>query len=177
VDGILKRRAAGGDMRVHGRAWLDHEWSSAPLADGAVGWDWIGIDLDDGGAVMAYQIRDKAGRKFWASGTLRGADGSTRPLAASSIGFTPLRWWRSPHTGARYPVAMRFDADDVHLVLVPLMDDQEFDSRATTGAVYWEGAVTALHAGSGAASAVRAANTLGRGYLELTGYVEKLDLE
>nr|WP_240702401.1 lipocalin-like domain-containing protein [Trinickia terrae] len=189
VAGILKRSGKG--TPVSGHAWLDHEWSSAALANEAVGWDWIGIDLDGGGALMAYRIRDKAGRKFWAGGTLRAADGSTRALPPDSVGFTPLRWWRSPHTGARYPVAMRVDALDLHLVLVPLMDDREFDSRASTGAVYWEGAVTAFRASagtvspadansstaaSGAARAVSATRPLGRGYLELTGYFQRLDL-
>ena len=60
-----------------------------------------------------------------------------------------------------YPVAMRVDAGDADLKLVPLMDDQELDSRASVGTIYWEGAVRAL-AGRVAPSA--------RGYLELTGY-------
>jgi predicted secreted hydrolase len=183
VDGVLKR---GDDLNrtaahVRGQAWLDHEWSSAPLADGAVGWDWIGINFDDGGALMALQIRDKAGGKFWAGGTLRAADGTTHTLTPDSIRFTPLRQWRSPHTGAQYPVAMRVDAQDVHLTLVPLMDDQEFDSRANTGAVYWEGAVTAFAADAASVGTAKAAakptgKPLGRGYLELTGYVQRLQL-
>ncbi|MEM5402135.1 carotenoid 1,2-hydratase [Paraburkholderia unamae] len=183
VDGVLKR---GDDSNrnaanVRGQAWLDHEWSSAPLADGAVGWDWIGINFDDGGALMALQIRDKAGGKFWAGGTLRAADGTTHTLTPESIRFTPLRQWRSPHTGAQYPVAMRVDAQDVHLTLVPLMDDQEFDSRASTGAVYWEGAVTAFAAeaastGKANTAAKPTGKPLGRGYLELTGYVQRLQL-
>jgi hypothetical protein len=62
-------------------------------------------------------------------------------------------------------------------MLVPLMDDQEFDSRASTGAVYWEGAVTAFPADAGPFTQPAAtARTLGRGYLELTGYVERLEL-
>jgi len=190
VDGILTGSdtpgAPGADptdrpRHVHGHAWLDHEWSSAMLADGAVGWDWIGIDLDDGGGLMAFQIRDKAGHKFWAGGTLRDASGSTRVLAPESVGFVPLRWWRSPHTGTRYPVAMRVDAGDLHLTLKPLMDDQEVDSRLSTGTVYWEGAVFASHAPdntnpAGTTSESSAAKPLGHGYLELTGYFQRLDL-
>ncbi|MEM5423515.1 MULTISPECIES: lipocalin-like domain-containing protein [Paraburkholderia] len=183
VDGMLKRggQSTGHAGHVRGQAWLDHEWSSAPLADGAVGWDWIGINFDDGGALMALQIRDKAGHKFWAGGTLRAADGSTHTLSPDSIRFTPLRQWRSPHTGAQYPVAMRVDAQDVHLTLAPLMDDQEFDSRASTGAVYWEGAVTAFQADAASTDAEKTATKpagrpLGRGYLELTGYVQRLEL-
>ena len=50
--------------------------------------------------------------------------------------------------------------------LQPLLDDQENDTRLTTGAIYWEGAVRALDHG----------RIVGRGYLELTGYGEKLRL-
>jgi predicted secreted hydrolase len=164
VEGTLRR--ADGAERVRGTAWLDHEWSSALLADAAVGWDWIGINLDDGGALMAFQIRDRAGAKLWAGGTLRDADGRTRALSPDSVRFTPLRFWQSPRTGARYPVAMRVEAGDVRVDLAPLIDDQEVDSRASTGAVYWEGAASASNAGK----------TVGRGYLELTGYFRRLDL-
>ena len=162
VSGTLSRH--GAQVLVQGTAWLDHEWSSAMLDEQAVGWDWIGINLDDGGALMAFQIRDKAGRKLWAGGTLRRSDGSVTTLPPTSVSFSPRRRWRSPHTGTEYPVSMHIQAADLTLDLVPLMDDQELDSRASTGAIYWEGAVTALHA----------ENRVGRGYLELTGYFQKL---
>jgi predicted secreted hydrolase len=47
-----------------------------------------------------------------------------------------------------------------------LQQDQELDSRRSTGAVYWEGAVTASRSGKPA----------GRGYLELTGYFRPMKL-
>jgi predicted secreted hydrolase len=162
VSGTVTRH--GKAERVHGSAWLDHEWASAPLAEAAAGWDWIGINFDDGGALMLLQIRDKAGRKFWAGGTLRSADGRERVLPPEAIRFQPQRRWRSPRTGADYPVVMRVQAGDLTLELAPLMDDQELDSRASTGAVYWEGAVTARSDGK----------LVGRGYLELTGYLRRL---
>ena len=31
-----------------GRAWLDREWSSSYLPPDAVGWDWTGVNFDDG---------------------------------------------------------------------------------------------------------------------------------
>ncbi|MCW3478375.1 hypothetical protein OL229_02200 [Neisseriaceae bacterium JH1-16] len=163
VAGTVTRH--GRPERVTGTAWLDHEWASAPLAEQAVGWDWVGLNLDDGGALMALQIRDKTGHRFWAGGSWRHADGSVQHLAPDAIGFQPLRRWTSPRTDAAYPVAMRLQAGGLTLDLAPLMDDQELDSRATTGAVYWEGAVTAQSAGK----------TVGRGYLELTGYAGRLD--
>ena len=45
----------GDAVAVAGRAWLDHEWSDSPLDANAVGWDWIGMNLDDGAALTAFR--------------------------------------------------------------------------------------------------------------------------
>lgn len=148
---------------VTGSAWLDHEWSSDYLAPEAAGWDWCGINLDNGGALMAFRIRKKAGGVYWAGGTLRTEQGRT-VFSPAQVGFTPLRTWRSPRTEVEYPVAMRVTVGAESWDLEPLMNDQELDSRASTGAIYWEGAVRAMRGGREA----------GRGYLELTGYWEPL---
>jgi len=164
VTGSVTRE--GQVASVTGTAWLDHEWSSEILDAEAIGWDWIGINLDDGGALMAFRLRDAAGRQHWAAGTLRSADGRTQTFEPEQIEFTPGRRWRSPRTGYVYPVEWRLQAGALAITLQPMMDDQEADSRMSTGAVYWEGAVTALVDGK----------PIGRGYLELTGYGERLRL-
>jgi predicted secreted hydrolase len=156
----------GKPIAVTGTAWLDHEWSSEGMASGAIGWDWVGINLADGGAVMAFRMRDRAGGAVWAGGAHRAADGSQRSFAPDEVRFTPQRRWRSPRTQVEYPVAMHVDAGGVAYTLVPLIDDQELDSRASTSTVYWEGAVRVEIAGRDA----------GRGYLELTGYWKPLQL-
>ncbi len=158
---------AGAASVVTGTAWLDHEWSSTVLAPEAAGWDWIGINRADGGALMAFRIRDKSGHALWAGGTLRSADGRVRTFAPGEIRFVPTRSWRSPRTGVAYPVGMAIDAGGIALTLEPLIDDSELDSRASTGTIYWEGAVRAFEAG----------RETGRGYLELTGYGAPLRLE
>lgn len=152
--------------RVRGVAWLDHEWSSEYLATDAAGWDWTGIDLDDGGALMAFHIRDLHGGTLWSGATRAAADHSARTFAPDAVRFEVLRRWRSPRTGIEYPVGMRVRAGDETVDLVPLMDDQELDARGTVGTIYWEGAVRALAGGQ----------EVGRGYLELTGYGERLRL-
>jgi predicted secreted hydrolase len=158
VDGTL---SVGGDAQpVRGTAWLDHEWSSAYLAAEARGWDWVGINFDDGGALMAFRIRRADGSGYWTGGTYRDAAGISHVLDPASVRFTPQRRWRSGRTGVEYPVAFRVEAGALDLTLAPLIDDQELDSRASVGTVYWEGAVRAL-AGN---------RQVGRGYLELTGY-------
>jgi len=155
-----KLTVAGKESAVTGVAWLDHEWSSEVMASTAAGWDWTGINLADGGAVMAFRMRDTIGGRLWAGGTLRTADGGVRVFAPDEVRFTPWRTWRSPRTAVAYPVAMSVALPGAEFLLEPIMDDQELDSRATTGTIYWEGAVRALQSGREA----------GRGYLELTGY-------
>lgn len=164
VSGELKRGRQV--QRVSGRAWLDREWSSTLLDPRAVGWDWTGLNLPDGGALVAFQARDAEGGALWTGGSLRTADGRLVKFGPRDVRFTPLRRWRSPRTGGRYPVSqevvVRTPGGERAWRLAPLMDDQELDSRASGGPIYWEGAVTAQ---DGA-----------RGYLELTGYVDALRL-
>ena len=129
---------------MSGVAWLDHEWSSSALAPEAAGWDWAGMNLDDGSALLAFQIRrriavpgDEPLQRYAA---LRSADGATRLVDPASVRFTPLQAWTSARSGAAWPVAQRIEVDGRRFETVPLMPDQELDSRLTTGAVYWEGA-------------------------------------
>jgi predicted secreted hydrolase len=165
VAGTLARDGGRAEA-VTGSAWLDHEWSSEYLDPEAAGWDWMGINFDDGGALMAFRIRDGRGNARWAGGTLRTADGRVRTFAPDELRFEPGRRWQSPRTGTSYPVEWRVAVGESTLDLRPLMPDQENDARLSTGAIYWEGAVTALENGT----------RVGRGYLELTGYGEPLKL-
>jgi predicted secreted hydrolase len=163
VGGTIER--GRGIEPVTGSAWLDHEWASDYLAPEAAGWDWCGINLERGGALMAFRIRKKTGGVYWAGGTLKTERGKT-VFTPAQITFTPLRTWRSPRTNVEYPVAMRVSAGGESWDLEPLMDDQELDSRASTGTIYWEGAVRAMRGGG----------ETGRGYLELTGYWKPLEM-
>jgi len=164
VSGSVRRD--GQSSPVTGTAWLDHEWSTALLDQEAAGWDWVGINLDDGGALMAFRMRDRSGGTLWSAATHRPAAGPGQQFEPGDVEFTPGRWWTSPRTGTRYPVTFRVRAGPHVVDLEPLFDDQESDSRQTTGAVYWEGAVRAFRDGA----------PVGRGYLELTGYGDRLRL-
>jgi predicted secreted hydrolase len=164
VAGTLSRNSA--KTRVTGEAWFDHEWSSEYLDAEAAGWDWIGINFNDGAALMAFRIRNLNSEPRWAGGTLRGADGATHILEPKDVDFRAGRRWLSPRTGTTYPVEWTVRAGSREITLRPLLDDQENDTRLSTGAIYWEGAVEAYERNS----------IVGRGYLELTGYGERLKL-
>jgi predicted secreted hydrolase len=155
------------DAQVAGRAWLDHEWSDDYLAPEAVGWDWIGFNLFDGSALMAYRLRRSDGRAFWAGGSWRDAAGRLRIFAPEEVEFLPRRTWTSPRTQVRYPVEWQLETPAGRHVVAPFADDQELDSRGSTGALYWEG-VSVLRDAAG--------RPLGWGYLELTGYGGRLQM-
>ena len=163
VSGRVRRGRAA--AVVTGEAWMDREWSSDYLAPGAAGWDWTGLNLRDGGALMAFRIRRADGSTLWAGGSLRRPDGRVTVLRPGDVAFTPLARWRSARTGATYPVSqalsVRLPEGVRRWTLRPLFPDQELDGRGGGLPVYWEGAVTAEGA---------------TGYLELTGYAAPLSL-
>jgi len=166
VRGRIERAGAAA-RDVSGRAWLDHEWSDQYLAHGAVGWDWVGFNLVDGAALMAFRLRRADGSAVWAGGSYRSASGVRRDFAASEVRFEPLRRWTSPRTQARWPVEWTLTTPAGRWRVAALQDDQELDSRGSTGAIYWEG-LSALRTDDGRA--------VGWGYLELTGYAGQLRL-
>ena len=161
VTGQLVRGGKG--QAVTGQAWLDREWSSDYLGGQAVGWDWTGLNLDDGAALMAFRIRGADGKAVWSGGSLRRADGRVTRFAPGDVRFDSFRRWKSPRTGATYPVGqlltVRLPEGMRRWRLDPLFDDQELDARRGGQPVYWEGAVKTQG---------------GSGYLELTGYADRL---
>jgi len=166
VHATLRREGAVA-VEASGTAWLDHEWSSSVLDEAASGWDWIGMNLDDGAALTAFQIRPRQGTQpIHTYASLRDAAGTTTLYGGADVAFEPATTWRSPRTGASYAVAQRIRVGTRRFETRPLMNDQELDSRATTGAVYWEGASELLEAG----------RRVGRGYLEMTGVVAPMRL-
>ena len=162
----------GQTFEVTGKAWLDHEWSEEILHTSATGWDWIGMNLDDGSALTAFRLRDKDGNAVWDGGSFRSAQSpgktSGEDLYTFSRGeliFKPTRTWKSPLTQTTYPVEwiVRTPAD--FYTVRAVIDNQELDSRQSTGSIYWEGLSDLIDSNGKRA---------GRGYLEMTGYAKPL---
>ena len=155
-------------LAVQGRAWLDHEWSDAFLDPQAVGWDWIGMNLDDGSALTAFRLRRANGGSIYSGGSFRRAGENVRDFTDSAlVRFSPGRIWRSATSKAAYPVEWTVDTPAGRFQVRALLDDQELDSRGSTGSVYWEGLSELLD---------DAGRRLGFGYLEMTGYAAPLRL-
>lgn len=151
---------------VDGLAWFDHEWGTTSLGPQAVGWDWFGLQLEDGRELMAFQIRRQDGTIELASGgTLVQSDGSARTLGAHQLTIEPLGSWTSPENGAVYPSGWRLTVPEyaLELLIEPRLEDQE--NRLSI--VYWEGAVNVRGTAAGEPLS-------GQGYAELTGYAQPL---
>jgi predicted secreted hydrolase len=157
----------GRRIPVTGFSWMDHEFGTNFLEQDQAGWDWLSIQLDDGGDVMLFQLRRTDGTiDLHSSGTLVEPGGRVRAIATpSAFSMTPGRRWRSPASGAAYPVqwTVRVPGAALELTLAAVLDDQELRTAASTGVTYWEGAIDVRGTRAGRP-------VTGRGYLEMTGY-------
>jgi predicted secreted hydrolase len=162
---------------VTGTAWLDHEWSSTLLADDAIGWDWIGVNLNNGGSLLAFQLRSpNPNAPVWTHVVIRDAQNKIEFEAngPNQLRFTTRRSWRSTKSGATYPVEQELEFGPFKMVLIPLFDAQEIDGRQSTGGFYWEGAIRVFQFVD--RFDPQKATEIGRGYLEMTGYAGRIRL-
>jgi predicted secreted hydrolase len=163
--------SVGGErFDVTGNSWMDHEFGSAELGKDLVGWDWFCLQLDDHRELMLYHLRRTDGSADPASsGTLIDRDGRGHHLTVSEFTLEPISYWTSQTSHARYPQRWRLSipAQQLSFELVPLMADQELSTTRSTQVTYWEGAIEAT--GSIQGRAARA-----QGYMELTGYAERI---
>jgi predicted secreted hydrolase len=157
----------GQRFEVTGKAWLDHEWSEELLHPQAVGWDWIGMNLDDGSALTAFRLRRQDGSALWDGGSFRSPQAGLYTFSPGEVDFSPQRRWTSPLSRASYPVEwiVRTPAD--FYTVKAVIDNQELDSRASTGSIYWEGLSDLIDSNG---------KRVGRGYLEMTGYAKPLKM-
>jgi predicted secreted hydrolase len=170
---IVQQEAVGrvvvGDASydVSGLAWKDHEYSTSALTADAVGWDWFSLQFDDGSALMFFQIRKENGDlEPTSSGTYIYPDGTTQKLAREDWQMMVTDTWTSPDNGAEYPAGwqIRIPAVGLDITGEPLMSDQELNVSTT----YWEGAV-------GFSGTVEGQDVGAKGYIEMTGYADKID--
>jgi predicted secreted hydrolase len=159
----------GETVDVSGTAWMDRAYGRLALnrVDGHVeGWDWFGIQLDDGRELMLYEqpgVNNAMKRSIHA--TLVDDTGKAEYLNTSDFAFCPQSYWTSPHTGLKYPSSWKISSQsrELSLFIQPWLRIQELDTRGSTCLMYWEGPVEVEGTLDG-----RVAK--GRGFVELVGY-------
>jgi predicted secreted hydrolase len=171
VAGELSPGTDAEPVSVTGHAWMDHEFSSAPLEEDLEGWDWFSLQLDDETELMVYLLRTKDGGLSPASSaTVVAADGTARHVENDGISLEVTDAWESPHTEAVYPAGWRMTVAPANLELriSSRLADQEMRTDESTGVSYWEGSVSVEGTRSGQP-------VTGSGYVELTGYAREFD--
>jgi predicted secreted hydrolase len=158
----------GQRMAVDGIAWFDHQWGDF-VSVGAGGWDWIAINLDDGTDITVSVVFDAVGTPIFQYGTLVSASGDVRPLDRDEITVGSGGAWLSRLTGRAYPSFWQVLVDDYEINLTQTVQDQELDTRATTGVIYWEGSqiVDARRNSVGGGESIPVG---GEAYVEITRY-------
>ncbi|MBN1273588.1 MAG: polyprenyl synthetase family protein [Candidatus Aminicenantes bacterium] len=131
---------------VAGEAWLDHQWGdniwflpNKPRSR-MIGWDWFGINLEDGSNWIVTVLRDAKTRKPLVSHvTVQDKTGSIRSY--KSVVLKRLRYWESPSTAICYPVEWYIGIPEAgaKLTFFPLSDNQEIPVFGFMRSV-WEGA-------------------------------------
>jgi predicted secreted hydrolase len=154
----------GQTLQVDGTAWFDHQWGDF-IAVGGGGWDWFAVNLADGTDLTLSLVRAADGSYPLIYGTLVDRSGSASHLDRSAFQVAVTSHWTSPASGATYPAAwtITIPGQGLTIQLRPTVANQELDTRATTGVVYWEGSQVVSATRHGEAEG-------GQGYVELTGY-------
>ena len=152
----------GETHKVTGLSWMDHEFGTSALSEGVIGWNWFGLQLEDGTALMLGWLRNADGTSGSIfHGTIAYADGRIRSVSPSEFSVETVDRWTSPASGITYPSGwdIEFINLNVYLEIRPLIPNQELSNSYT----YWEGAVSVE-------AKIDGIRMKGRGYAELTGY-------
>src|SRR5258707_8797725 len=140
-------------VEVAGRAWMDREWSSQPLASDQTGWDWFSLHFASGEKFMLYRLRQKDGRNDL-FGNWTDPGGRSIEITSADNSITPTTF--AELEGRKIPVAWH--------VAIPrfALSIETFPLNAKswmgTSFPYWEGPIIFKGSHSGV------------GYLEMTGY-------
>ena len=140
-------------VAVTGQAWLDREWSSAPLTATQTGWDWISLHQNSGEKLMGDRLSDESGDTYTV-GTWITPDGQPEPLTPGQLTMTAKE--TSEVAGRTIPTTWQVELPDKNFestiaAMYP-------NSWMETLVPYWEGPVTVEGTHDGI------------GYLEMSGY-------
>ncbi len=130
---------------VTGKAWMDHQWGntswliSSKDQDKILGWDWFGINLDDGTDIIVFILKYAKTNKTIHSKTVLLQNG-VGPVYLSGLKAEPLALWECPRTHINYPVRWKIDIADLDLSLTfqATADNQEVPVSGMARSI-WEG--------------------------------------
>ncbi len=136
-----------GSEKITGKAWMDHQWGNTGLfissddqhQDKVMGWDWFGINLDNGSDIIVSSLRyAKTNEAIHSKAVLLQNDSG--PVFLSEIQSKPLSFWECPRTRVNYPVRWKIDIAELDLSLTyeATVNNQEIPLSGIARTI-WEG--------------------------------------
>ena len=154
LRGVIDENAAADDHIWKVCSWHENQTAmQVGSKSDQQGWDWLALHLDDGSALMLYQLRSTIAAPFRFAKWMA-KNGETKTFSPHTIGMEPQAY--SSIAGRQIPTRWRITLPEMGLdiTVTPLNDAQYMPLSQP----YWEGAVFIQGSHSG------------RGFLEMTGY-------
>ena len=158
------RLSNGSLINMEGLSWMDHEISSNQLGSNQSGWDWAGIQIENGDSIMFYRLRLANGTQDRNS-VAYFLDSQGRVLEfTKEFTIKAMSNWTSPTTKIEYPSRIELTVNKNIYLIEPTLKDQELNSQRSGGLSYWEGSCRVKDLSG---------KIIGNAYLELTGYTRR----
>jgi predicted secreted hydrolase len=154
--------------KVSGDGWFDHQWGRNYGLLLGEGWDWFGIQLQDGNELLINQLRHANEEdKTEKVAKLILKDGSV--ITSDRVTIEPTKHWDSRLTAGRYPAEWLITLPDyaMELCVTPILANQEMSILGPLQAI-WEGVVSVTGKASSPYGTPYPIN--GYGFVELVGY-------
>lgn len=166
VKGYIKKDVV--TEYVTGEGWFDHQWGYLGDLLTKTGWNWFGLQLDDGRELLINEFYTiKTGDTFSPMANLIEKDGKLK--FTRNVTFEPSNYWISPITNAAYPLNWIITIPDYKMTInvEAIFKEQEMAALAPLNAI-WEGACSVSVIEKKPFHKNTPIN--GKGFLELVGY-------
>jgi len=157
----------GNSVRVTGKGWFDHEWTSHLANSEAMGWDWFSLHLDDGSKLMAFRMHamnenmknsKSKHSEIFTTASYIAENGTKETIDQANVSITPTAYEtiNEGESARSVPTAWRIQIPikDIDVTVKPFKENQWNNSLFP----YYEGRVEIKGSHSGS------------GFMELTGY-------
>ncbi|GEA02366.1 iron ABC transporter permease [Alteromonas sp. KUL17] len=157
----------GNSVKVTGKGWFDHEWTSHLANSEAMGWDWFSLHLDDGSKLMAFRMHamnkntknSKSKRsEIFTTASYIAKNGTKETIEQANVSITPRAYETINEGGVARAVPtfwrIQIPIKDIDVTVNPFKEKQWNNSLFP----YYEGRVEIKGSHSGS------------GFMELTGY-------
>ena len=134
-----------GNVPVTGKAWMDHQWGDSAWAaapdnqKNLYGWDWFGINLDDGTHLIVHLYKEAETGNLSFSSAIK-LDDNGNYTFLNGLKAEPIEFWESSSTRIRYPVSWKIEISELGLNIhfEPIVKNQEIMVFGLARAI-WEG--------------------------------------